>query len=101
MGRFCVFLLVLALVVATNARNVPSDVGLKEEKNVVSYGGVGGFSGLGNNGLPFGGVGAGIGGGVDGGVLGGGLGGGIAGGVAGGLGGGGGGGGGSGVLPFP
>ncbi|KAL5562055.1 hypothetical protein UlMin_031802 [Ulmus minor] len=72
-------LLVLALaVVHTTARNAPApnDAGLNDQKNFGSFGGVGGYSGVGDNGLPFGGVGAGggIGGGLSGG-LGGGIGG--------------------------
>ena len=65
MAKMCVLVLVLALAVATSARNVPNpkDAGLKDQKNFISYGGVGGYSGIGNNGLPFGGAGAGIGGG--------------------------------------
>ncbi|RDX82082.1 hypothetical protein CR513_37164, partial [Mucuna pruriens] len=74
MARWCMLALLLALAVATSARNVPNDAGLKDQKNFITYGGVGGYSGIGNNGLPFGGAGAGIGGGFDGG-LGGGLGG--------------------------
>ncbi|CAK8543732.1 unnamed protein product [Lathyrus sativus] len=104
MAKWCMFLLVLALVVvaATSARDVPSDAGLKDQKNFMTYGG--GFYGLGNNGLPFGGIGAGIGGDLGGGGglggaggLGGlgGLGTGIGGGVGTGVGGG------SGVLPSP
>ncbi|XP_058737914.1 uncharacterized protein LOC131610062 [Vicia villosa] len=115
MAKWCMFLLVLALVVVatTSARDVPSDAGLKDQKNFMTYGG--GFYGVGNNGIPFGGIGGGIGGDLGGG---GGLGGGGAGlGGLGGLGGGGGGGGlgtgigggglgsgvggGNGVLPFP
>ena len=111
MARWCI-LLVLVLAVAASARTVPSDAGLKDQKNFLTYGGVGGYSGIGSNGLPFGGAGAGVGGGFGGG-LGGGLGGasgigglggfGGAGGVGGvgGAGGGVGGGVGTGVLPFP
>uniref|UniRef100_A0A6N2KF94 Glycine-rich protein n=1 Tax=Salix viminalis TaxID=40686 RepID=A0A6N2KF94_SALVM len=117
----CVVLVVLALAaVHTSARdvptdknmnvastqNVPSDSGLNDQKNFVTYGGVGGYSGIGAGGLPFGGVeeavwvvvlgGAGGLGGLGGGVGGlGGLGGGGGGGVGGGVGGG------SGVLPYP
>ncbi|KAK7284204.1 hypothetical protein RJT34_18946 [Clitoria ternatea] len=115
MAKWCFLLLVLSLAVATSARNVPSDnaaaaAGLNDQKNFVSFGGVGGYSGIGSNGLPFGGAGAGVGGGFGGGLGGGGLGGlGGIGGV-GGLGGTGGGvgggigsgiGGGNGVLPYP
>ncbi|GAU23021.1 hypothetical protein TSUD_336690 [Trifolium subterraneum] len=97
MAKWLIFLLVLAFVVfTTSARNIPSDAGVNDQKNFMTFGGV--FSGIGNNGLPFGGVGAGIGG-----DLGGGLGGvGGLGGLGGGVGGAGTGlGGGSGVLPFP
>ncbi|XP_054790533.1 glycine-rich protein 23-like [Prosopis cineraria] len=112
MARWCI-LLVLTLAAAASARTVPSDAGLKDQKNFLTYGGVGGYSGLGSNGLPFGGVGAGVGGGFGGGLGGGsGIGGfgGLAGAGAGGLGGAGGGvgggvgggaGGGTGVLPYP
>ncbi|XP_028758197.1 glycine-rich protein 23-like [Neltuma alba] len=115
MARWCI-LLVLALAVAASARTVPSDSGLKDQKNFLTYGGVGGYSGLGSNGLPFGGAGAGVGGGFGGGLGGGsGLGGfgglgGLGGAGAGGLGGAGGGvgggvgggaGGGTGVVPYP
>ncbi|CAL5193921.1 unnamed protein product [Lathyrus oleraceus] len=106
MAKWCMFLLVLALVVvaAASARDVPSDAGLKDQKNFMTFGG--GFYGLGNNGMPFGGIGGGIGsGGLGGGGgaggfgglggLGGGVGTDIGGGVGSGVGGG------SGVLPFP
>ncbi|KAJ7977119.1 keratin, type II cytoskeletal 2 epidermal-like [Quillaja saponaria] len=127
-----IMVMVLSLVVAhtSAARNVPSDAGLNDQKNFVNYGGIGGFSGVGDNGLPFVGAGAGVGagggigglggagglgglgggtgglGGLGGGAGGiGGLGGGVGGGVGGGAGGGGGvgggAGGGTGVLPFP
>ncbi|CAL0326836.1 unnamed protein product [Lupinus luteus] len=103
MAKWCIMVLLLAMALATSARNVPSEAGLKEQKNVVTIGGIGGYSGIGNNGLPFAGGGAGIGGGFGGGG-GGGLGGGSGLGGFAGLGGaglGGGVGGGSGVLPFP
>ncbi|EXC24147.1 hypothetical protein L484_015162 [Morus notabilis] len=118
--KWCIALVLALAVVHATARNVPAatpakkDAGLNDQKNFLTYGGVGGYSGLGANGLPFGGFGAGVGGG---GGLGGGLGGGggIGGfgglGGAGGLGGGGGGGvggagagtgiGPGGVVPFP
>ncbi|KAK7396465.1 hypothetical protein VNO78_17498 [Psophocarpus tetragonolobus] len=128
MAKWCFLVLLLAFAVATSARNVPNkdaalkvhknvpkDAGLKDQKNFITYGGVGGYSGIGSNGLPFGGAGAGIGAGFGGGGgLGGGLGGttgiggiggfgGTGGGVGGGVGGGigTGVGGGTGVLPFP
>nr|AAB82000.1 glycine-rich protein [Onobrychis viciifolia] len=99
----CFFLVLSLAVAATTARNVPSDAGLNDQKNFLTYGGVGGYSGIGANGMPFGGVGAGMGaggGGLGAGVGGfGGLGGGGVGGGAGaGLGGGSAGGG---FLPFP
>lgn len=95
-------MVVLALAVVASARNVPSDDTLRDQKNFLTYGGVGGYSGIGSNGLPFGGAGAGVGGGFGGG-LGGGLGGfgGVGGTSGGGLGGGIGGGSGTGVLPYP
>ncbi|KHN09417.1 hypothetical protein glysoja_016516 [Glycine soja] len=66
MAKWCMLVLVLALAVATSARDVPNpkDAGLNDQKNFISYGGVGGYSGIGSNGLPFGG--AGIGGGTTG-----------------------------------
>ncbi|XP_018820321.1 acanthoscurrin-1-like [Juglans regia] len=73
--RWCAMLvLVLAIVQTSNAaRTAPSSnggSGLDDQKNFISYGGVGGYSGLGNDGLPFGGVGvaAGMGGGLGGGL---------------------------------
>ncbi|XP_010652460.1 glycine-rich protein 5 [Vitis vinifera] len=49
---------VLALAVAhTTARTVPSDAGLDDQKNIVTFGGLGGFAGVGDSGLPFGGLG--------------------------------------------
>ncbi|CDP03837.1 unnamed protein product [Coffea canephora] len=116
MARWFVMLFVLALVVAQTgaARDIPNDKGgLADQKNFFNYGGVGGFNGIGSNGLPFGGVGGAVGGGGLGGT-GGGLGGIIGTGGLGGLGGSGGGvvpvggvvggvvpGGGSGNLPSP
>ncbi|KAF7818506.1 glycine-rich protein 5-like [Senna tora] len=77
MARWCmcmcmvVLLLVLPLPFTNAARNVPTDAGLKDQKNFLTYGGVGGYSGIGSNGLPFGGAGAGLGGGFGGGLGGG------------------------------
>ncbi|MBA0702865.1 hypothetical protein Goari_022977, partial [Gossypium aridum] len=68
------FMLVIALVVVhSSARNVPTTTtvptsttrssvpsgatGVGDQKNFLTYGGVGGYSGIGSNGLPFGGVG--------------------------------------------
>ncbi|XVE78045.1 hypothetical protein DITRI_Ditri13aG0112700 [Diplodiscus trichospermus] len=116
MAKWSVMLVLALVLVHTSARNVPADTtvatstapssvpsgaGVEDQKNFLTYGGVGGFSGIGSNGLPFGGVG-GLGGvtplGGAGGL--GGLGGGI-----GGIGGvtplGGVGGTGTGVVPFP
>ncbi|MED6114554.1 hypothetical protein PIB30_081366 [Stylosanthes scabra] len=70
MAKWCIMLLVLALIVVstTSARNVPNnDATLKDQKNFMSYGGVVGYSGIGGNGMPFGGVGAGMGSGFGGG----------------------------------
>ncbi|KAI3806127.1 hypothetical protein L1987_22019 [Smallanthus sonchifolius] len=69
MARWCFLLLVvLALVTqGITARNVPSEtkntVGLTDQKNVFTFGGLGGYSGFDNNGLPIGGgiIGSGIG----------------------------------------
>ncbi|KAL1367808.1 hypothetical protein HN51_021931 [Arachis hypogaea] len=61
MAKWCIMLLVLALVVVStaSARKVPNnDATLKDQKNFLSYGGVGGYSGIGGNGIPFGGAGA-------------------------------------------
>ncbi|KAK3009520.1 hypothetical protein RJ639_013921 [Escallonia herrerae] len=91
-GWSIIFLVALALIVAlASARDVPSDEGLNDQKNVVSFGGLGGYSGIGADGLPLGGVVAGIGSGVGlGGVNGlGGIGGAVGFGGAGGTGGGG------------
>ncbi|XP_010438360.1 PREDICTED: glycine-rich protein 5-like [Camelina sativa] len=89
---FTIFLVfALASALACNARNVPAG-GLTDQKNYLGYGG--GYSGVGDNGLPFSGVGGGVSG--PGGNLGfggfggaGGLGGGLGGGPGNGLGGGG------------
>ncbi|KAG4982032.1 hypothetical protein JHK87_026781 [Glycine soja] len=56
MARWCMILVVLALAVVASARNMPNDAGLENQKNFLGYG----FSGVGNNGLPFGGVGSGF-----------------------------------------
>lgn len=124
MAKWSILLLVtLALFHTSTAREVPADAkGLDDQKNVVTFGGLGGYSGIGANGLPIGGVGAGVGAGGDlGGVTGlGGVGGavGVGAGGGGGFGGAGGlpgvggvggvgglpgvgGGGGAGALPFP
>lgn len=85
-----------AFAVQASARAAPTDhhdpagEGLKDQKNLLNYGGLGGFSGIGDNGLPVGGIGGvvGLGGGLGG--LGGGAGG--LGGLGGGIGGYGGGG---------
>ncbi|KAG2249523.1 hypothetical protein Bca52824_089151 [Brassica carinata] len=51
---FSLFLvLALASAFASGARNIPG--GLSDQKNYLGYGG--GYSGIGDNGLPFGGVG--------------------------------------------
>ncbi|KAK8557602.1 hypothetical protein V6N13_007959 [Hibiscus sabdariffa] len=100
MAKWSVVMVVLALLVAhATARNVPTSADLEDQKNFLTYGGLGGFSGIGSNGLPFGRVG-GLGGatGLDGnGGLGGGGGLGVipGGGASGGVGGS------SGSLPFP
>ncbi|KAL3531146.1 hypothetical protein ACH5RR_010468 [Cinchona calisaya] len=71
--KWFIVLFVVGLVVvqtSTAARDIPNDDsddkgGLTDQKNLVSYGGVGGISGIGSNGLPFGGYGGAIGGGAD------------------------------------
>ncbi|KVI12330.1 glycine-rich protein 5-like [Cynara cardunculus var. scolymus] len=71
MTRLCLMLLVvLAVAVFTaTARDVPKQnpdtVGLTDQKNVYTFGGTGGFNGIGNNGLPMGGMGTGVGVGGD------------------------------------
>ncbi|CAH8366510.1 unnamed protein product [Eruca vesicaria subsp. sativa] len=106
---FLTLFLVLALATAfaSGARNIPGG-GLTDQKNYLGYGG--GYSGIGDNGLPFAGVGGGVsgpGGNVGFGGLGGaagGLGGGLGNGIGGGLGGGigaGAGGGSTGGVHFP
>ncbi|KAI3760230.1 hypothetical protein L1987_50622 [Smallanthus sonchifolius] len=79
MARWCFMLLIVLAVVTQGitARNVPSetkntvnltdqkkgDVGLADQKNVFTFGGLGGYSGFDNNGQPIGGgfIGSGIG----------------------------------------
>ena len=85
----CLFSLFLVLALATafasGARNNPG--GLSDQKNYLGYGG--GYSGIGDNGLPFGGVGGGVSGpggnlgfgGLGGGALGNGIGGGLGNGI--------------------
>ncbi|KAB2021930.1 hypothetical protein ERO13_D07G160800v2 [Gossypium hirsutum] len=60
MAKYLNVVLVLALVVVqATARNVPSDAaGLNDQKNLLTYGGIGGYSGMGSNGMPMGGVGS-------------------------------------------
>ncbi|KAI3506898.1 hypothetical protein L1887_21523 [Cichorium endivia] len=64
---FFMLLVVLTLAVETTiARDVPSEtnkgvVGLTDQKNVVTFGGLGGFSGFDNDGQPIGGGGLGVG----------------------------------------
>ncbi|PHT44409.1 hypothetical protein CQW23_13567 [Capsicum baccatum] len=62
MSTVFIYLGLLAFVCSTSAREVPSEKGLVDQKNFVGVGGVGGFSGIGSNGLPIGGVGGGVGG---------------------------------------
>lgn len=100
------FIALLLALIATHALARPITPGttFDDQKNFLTYGGLGGYSGIGSNGLPFGGVG-GVVGGTGPGGLGGGLGGatgigglgGLGGGAAGGLGSGVGGGAGGGV----
>ncbi|GMI85706.1 hypothetical protein HRI_002239900 [Hibiscus trionum] len=109
---YSLLILALALVHGASARNVPttttmtastalSDAPVEDQKSFFTYGGIGGFSGIGSNGLPFAGAGGlavftPLGGGGDGGLgglggfggLGGGAGGGVGGAVSGGAGGG-------------
>ncbi|KAL5067992.1 hypothetical protein RYX36_018879 [Vicia faba] len=54
MSKWCILVVLALALVATSARNVPAgEAGLKDEKTF------GGFSGIGNNGFPFGGGGLG------------------------------------------
>lgn len=72
MAKWCI-MLILALAVSVyavvTARDVPKEnknnIGLTDQKNVYTYGGTGGYNGLGNNGLPMGGMGTGVGVGGD------------------------------------
>ncbi|KAD3068524.1 hypothetical protein E3N88_36404 [Mikania micrantha] len=71
MSKWC-FTLIVALVVSVHtvtARDVPKEnkntIGLTNQKNVYTFGGTGGYSGFGNNGLPIGGMGTGVGVGGD------------------------------------
>ena len=79
MAKWCIMLVLAVVVATTSARDVPNDATVKDQKNFMSYGGLGGYSGVGSNGLPFGGAGAGMGTGLGGGLGGGGLGGGASG----------------------
>ncbi|PHU06898.1 hypothetical protein BC332_23387 [Capsicum chinense] len=85
-SKLSIVILCLALVVVqtTAAREMPSDKGLSDQKNV--FGGAGGIGGIGSNALPYGGVISGVGGNVGG--IGAGIGGGAGFGSVGGLGGG-------------
>ncbi|KAI3514546.1 hypothetical protein L1887_13045 [Cichorium endivia] len=72
MTRRSCFMLLVVLAIAvctTTARDVPKEnkdtVGLTDQKNVYTFGGTGGFNGIGNNGLPMGGMGTGVGVGGD------------------------------------
>ncbi|XP_022873680.1 glycine-rich protein 5-like [Olea europaea var. sylvestris] len=121
-AKWCFMFLLALVVVQATARVLPSESkSLADQKNVVSFGGAGVYSGIGNGGLPFGGVVGGVGSGGNlggipgfsgvGGVIGTGPNGGGLGGIGGlggtsglpGLGGGssGHGGGGAGALPYP
>ncbi|XP_076958620.1 uncharacterized protein LOC143634414 [Bidens hawaiensis] len=68
----CAFVLIVVLVVSVgtiNGRDVPKEnkdvIGLDDQKNVYTFGGTGGYTGFGNNGLPIGGMGTGVGVGGD------------------------------------
>ncbi|XP_076898369.1 uncharacterized protein LOC143551913 [Bidens hawaiensis] len=68
----CCFVLIVVLVVSVGTiagRDVPKEnkgaVGLTDQKNVYTFGGTGGYSGFGNNGLPIGGMGTRVGVGGD------------------------------------
>ncbi|KAH6771283.1 hypothetical protein C2S52_016086 [Perilla frutescens var. hirtella] len=62
---WALIVMVVALAVAnvaSAARDMPAgDKGLADQKNFLSYGGVGSYYGLGDNGIPYGGVGGGVG----------------------------------------
>lgn len=55
MTKWCILVL-LALAVVASARTIPSDAAFGDQKNFLGYG----FSGVGNNGLPFAGIGSGF-----------------------------------------
>nr|GLL42765.1 glycine-rich protein 23-like [Ipomoea trifida] len=59
MAKLFITFFLLAVAVQA-AREVPGGYenanGLKDQKNYYSYGGLGGMSGMGNGGLPYGGV---------------------------------------------
>ncbi|OMO71168.1 hypothetical protein COLO4_28358 [Corchorus olitorius] len=64
MAKWSVMLVLALVVVHASARNVPTETtvpaggaaGLDDQKNFLSYGGIGGYSGIGANGLPYGGA---------------------------------------------
>ncbi|KAL4558599.1 hypothetical protein LXL04_036800 [Taraxacum kok-saghyz] len=64
--RFLLLVVLTVAVESTTAREFPCEnnkavVGLTDQKNVVGFGGLGGFSGFDNNGQPIGGGGMGLG----------------------------------------
>ncbi|XP_073042365.1 uncharacterized protein [Primulina eburnea] len=61
------FMLLLFLLVSHRiaARFLPSDAGFTDQKNFVAFNDVGSYAGLGDNGIPFVGVGGGVGAGGD------------------------------------
>lgn len=72
MAKWCFRLLVaiIALAQVAIARTVPNEtnkgaVGLTDQKNVYTFGGIGGYNGFGNDGQPIGGGGLGVGIGTD------------------------------------
>ncbi|KAJ7008930.1 glycine-rich family protein [Populus alba x Populus x berolinensis] len=65
---YCILVLIALVIAQASARDVPKDAGLNDQKNLIAYGGVGGFAGVGGlGGALGGGVGGGVGGGLGGG----------------------------------
>ncbi|CAH9114322.1 unnamed protein product [Cuscuta epithymum] len=69
--KLCItlFLLATAVSAACAARTMPAatenESGFNDQKNFVSYGGIGGMNGIGSGGLPYGGFASGTGAGGD------------------------------------
>ncbi|XP_023549421.1 glycine-rich protein 5-like [Cucurbita pepo subsp. pepo] len=72
MAKLLMALFLALMATHALARPTPPDATFNDQKNFLTYGGIGSYSGIGSNGLPFGGIGGAVGSGGD---LGGGLGG--------------------------